>query len=296
MELPKYHETFTPILEILNTQWPLHYTTLSLSIREKYYSNLPQDLLDQTTTTGTNTLLDRIGRGKSHLKMGKFVDYPSRGIVQITGKGKEILKKWGITLKDLQNDPDFIVHTKAKRWQKDTKDINTLDHTLSPQDLIDQGIKNIEYELKLELLEKLKSSDHFYFQTIILKLLEKIWYGDMIGAPKTRDWGIDGVINKDKLWLEKIYIQAKRYTENKVREWDIRNFIGAMSADTDMGIFVTTSWFDEQAIQKAKNARHKIILIDGNKLVDLMYEYGIWVQIKEIYEIKQIDEDFFEFG
>ena len=119
-------------------------------------------------------------------------------------------------------------------------------------------------------------------------------YGDFVETKKYGDGGIDGIINQDQLGLEKIFIQAKRYNENKVREKDIRNFIGAMSGDTTKGVFVTTSEFDESAIQKAREAHHTIVLIDGLKLSSLMYEYGVGVQVQNIYEVKQIDEDFFE--
>ncbi|HEO65290.1 MAG TPA: restriction endonuclease, partial [Spirochaetes bacterium] len=125
-------------------------------------------------------------------------------------------------------------------------------------------------------------------------LLKKMGYGEFIETPKSRDGGIDGIINEDQLGLEKIYIQAKRFAKDKVREPDIRNFIGAMSGDTTRGIFVTTTGFDENAKRKAKEAHHKIILIDGIKLVDLMYKFGVGVQIKDSYEIKTIDNDFFE--
>ncbi len=119
-------------------------------------------------------------------------------------------------------------------------------------------------------------------------------YGDFIETSKSKDGGIDGIINEDKLGLDKIYIQAKRYNDNKVRETDIRNFIGAMSGDTSKGVFVTTSDFDKDAIKKAHDAHHKIILMNGDKLVDLMHQYNVGVQIKANYEVKAIDEDFFE--
>ena len=102
------------------------------------------------------------------------------------------------------------------------------------------------------------------------------------------------IINEDKLGLEIIYTQAKRYNEAKVREKDIRNFIGAMSGDTRKGVFITTSTFDESAIIKAKEAHHSIILIDGNKLVDLMHQYNVGVQVKTMYQVKELDSDFFE--
>jgi restriction system protein len=119
-------------------------------------------------------------------------------------------------------------------------------------------------------------------------------YGDFIETSKSGDGGIDGIINEDKLGLDKIYIQAKRYEDNKVREKDIRNFIGAMSGDTTKGVFVTTSDFDKGAIQKAHDAHHTIILIDGKKLVDLMHQFDVGVQIKSTYAVKILDDDFFE--
>ena len=118
-------------------------------------------------------------------------------------------------------------------------------------------------------------------------------YGDFIETPKSNDGGIDGIINEDKLGLDKIYIQAKRYETNKVREKDIRNFIGAMSGDTTKGVFVTTSDFDAGAIKKAHDAHHTLILINGERLVDLMHQYNVGVQVKTEIEIKELDEDFF---
>lgn len=294
MELPKYHETFLPILEVLATVEYLHNRDLGLRVRKKYYSNLPQDLLNQKTSTGANVLLDRISWGKSYLKMGRFVDYPKRGMVQITEKGKQILKIGKLTKEDLQNDSDFIAYREAQKSKNEHEVEEILVDNASPQDLIDSGVATIEAQIKTDLLERLKDIDPYYFEKVILILLKKMGYGDFVETVKSGDGGIDGIINEDKLGLERIYIQAKRYNENKVREKEIRNFIGAMSGDTTKGIFVTTSTFDESAIKKAHEAHHKIILLDGNKLVDLMYKYGVGVQIKNTYEVKQIDEDFFE--
>ncbi len=101
-------------------------------------------------------------------------------------------------------------------------------------------------------------------------------------------------INQDQLGLEKMYLQAKRYGDIKVREKDIRNFIGAMSGDTSKGVFVTTSSFDDSAIRKALSAHHVISLIDGQRLVQLMFDHSIGIQVRETYEIKELDQDFFE--
>lgn len=296
MELPKYHETFIPILEILNAVESIKSRELASQVRDSYYSDLPQELMTQKTSSGANVLLDRILWGKSYLKMGKFVSYPKRGFVQITEKGKRRLEMGNLPLHDLQNDPDFIGHRESVISEKENEiqvDLVRVENA-SPQDLIDSGFSTIETEVKTELLEKLKEIDPYYFEKVILKLLKKMGYGDFIETSKSGDGGIDGIINEDKLGLEKIYTQAKRYNENKVREKDIRNFIGAMSGDTSKGVFITTSTFDDSAIKKAKEAHHRIILIDGVKLVDLMHQYNVGVQVKTIYEIKELDNDFFE--
>lgn len=296
MELPKYHETFMPILETLIKVESLKSRELATSVCDKYYSDLPQALLNQKTSSGANVLIDRILWGKSYLKMGKFVSYPKRGMVQITEKGKRILDIGHLTLNDLQNDQDFINHRESVKSKKENElELDTVDvENASPQDLIDSGFSTIETEVKTELLERLKEIDPYYFEKVILILLKKMGYGDFIETSKSGDGGIDGIINEDKLGLEKIYTQAKRYNENKVREKDIRNFIGAMSGDTSKGVFITTSTFDNSAIKKAREAHHSIILIDGAKLVDLMHQYNVGVQVKTVYEVKELDNDFFE--
>jgi restriction system protein len=296
MELPKYHETFIPVLETLNSFESLSSRELASRVRDKYYSNLPKELLDKKTSSGANVLLDRILWGKSYLKMARFLSYPKRGFVQITNKGKQILERGDLTLSELQNDPDFISHRESVKTKKDNEvEIENIDaENASPQDLIDSGFSTIETEVKTELLEKLKEIDPYYFEKVILILLRKMGYGDFIETSKSNDGGIDGIINQDKLGLEKIYTQAKRYNENKVREKDIRNFIGAMSGDTSKGVFITTSTFDDSAIKKAREAHHSIILIDGAKLVDLMHDYNVGVQVKTTYEVKELDGDFFE--
>ena len=296
MELPKYHETFLPVLETLNSIESISSRELATRVRDKYYSDLPKELLDKKTSTGANTLIDRILWGKSYLKMGKFVSHPQRGIVQITDKGKQALRNGQLLLADLQNDSDFIQHRSSVKSRKDNDiELETVDvESASPQDLIDTGFSTIETEVKTELLDKLKELDPYFFEKVILILLKRMGYGDFIETSKSGDGGIDGIINEDKLGLEKIYTQAKRYTENKVREKDIRNFIGAMSGDTTKGVFITTSTFDDLAIKKAREAHHTIILIDGPKLVDLMHQYNVGVQVKTTYEVKELDYDFFE--
>lgn len=289
MELPKFNETFLPILEVLKDGDVIKARDLLHIVVERFYSGLPQALLEEKTKSGENLIENRIAWGKSYLKKGGLVYYPQRGYVQITEKGKTANLE-NVSLVSMQ--ADVVTFYEPEKSSSQSKSDYKVD--ASPQDLIDSGFNQIETEVKAELLVKLKDVDPYAFEKIILILLNKMGYGDFIETSKSGDGGIDGIINEDQLGLEKIYIQAKRYNESKVRETDIRNFIGAMSGDTQKGIFVTTSTFDEKAKTKARDAHHKIILIDGLKLVDLMHKYNVGVQIKSTYEVKAVDNDFFE--
>ena len=288
MELPKFNETFLPILEVLSNGETIKSRDLIRLVEERFYSQLPKELLEKTTKSGDRLIENRIAWGKSYLKKGGLVHFPQRGYVQITEKGK-VAKAENVDLQALQSNVISFYEPENTSTKTTACDI-----TASPQDLIDTGFGQLESEVKDELLSKLKDVDPYAFEKIILILLKKMGYGEFIETPKSGDGGIDGIINEDQLGLERIYIQAKRYKENKVRETDIRNFIGAMSGDTRKGIFVTTSKFDDKAKTKARDAHHSIILLDGLKLVDLMHKYNVGVQTKNIYEVKSVDNDFFD--
>jgi len=291
MDIPKFNETFLPILEILKTGEILKTRDLIEKVKSKFYSDLDENQLKHQTKSGDLLIDNRIAWGKSYLKKGGYIFFPERGYVQITDKGKK--HKESLSVRDIENESsifEFYKH-EADKSEKNTPSKN---NEASPQDLIDEGFKIIDENVKAELLAKLKGTNPYFFEKVVLRLLKKMGYGEFIETSKSGDGGIDGIINEDQLGLDKIYIQAKRFNEGKVREMDIRNFIGAMSGDTNKGVFVTTSDFDQKALDKARSAHHKIICIDGKKLVDLMHQFNVGIQIKTTFEIKQVDEDFFD--
>jgi restriction system protein len=291
MDIPKFDETFLPILETLKSGKLFKTRDLIEDVKKRFYSELSEEQLRQETKSGDLLIDNRIAWGKSYLKKGGYVFFPERGYVQITEKGKG--HSASLTVRDLENESSLIDFYKEETPKSNTSTIPEI-NVSSPQDLIDEGFQRIDNDVKTELLSKLKGTNPYFFEKVVLRLLKKMGYGEFVETPKSGDGGIDGIINEDQLGLDKIYIQAKRFNEGKVRETDIRNFIGAMSGDTNKGVFVTTSDFDIKAIEKARSAHHKIICIDGKKLVDLMHQFNIGIQVKTIYEIKQVDEDFFD--
>jgi len=291
MEIPKFHETFIPILKVLEDGETLQARELYQKVIDQFYSKLSKEQLEEKTNSGEVLIVNRIAWGKSYLKKGGYIEFPKRGYVQITDKGKQY-RSTNLTLSQVESSENFLEFYSEENYKNPSKPTKL--QNASPQDLIDEGFNLMDVQVKDELLGKLKSLDPFYFEKVILILLKKMGYGDFIETSKTGDGGIDGIINEDKLGLDKIYIQAKRYGENKVREKDIRNFIGAMSGDTQKGVFVTTSSFDPGAVKKAHDAHHTIILIDGIKLVDLLHQYNVGTQVKAVYEVKVLDNDFFD--
>lgn len=292
--IPRFYETFMPILEILKDGRIIKVSDLPNRLLENNFFKLTLEEMEEKTTSGTRLYFNRVNWGKAYLKQGKFVEQPERGLVKITEKGGNLLDRGEVlTLDKLRQDIDFIAHRERISVKRDKEE--TAESESTPQDKIDAGFQEIQDSLKSDLLEKLKTIDPYYFEDIILILFRKMGYGDFKRTSRSNDGGIDGIINQDKLGVDKIYTQAKRYSNHQVGRKDMTNFIGAMSRDgVSKGIFVTTGTFNDRAKEAAKSARDTIILIDGEKLADLMVEYNIGVQVKANYKIKEIDEDFFE--
>ncbi len=294
--MPKFNEIMFPILDWIKDGSEYNVKEISDKIRDKYFE-LSEDQKNEVVSNGYTRFHDRLMWARTYLSKAGLVLNTRRGFIKISDNGLKLLQsksiKKEVTLEDLAKYEDFLDFKNNKK--EDGGNLKSTEISSdTPQDKIDQGFNEIEKSLKDELLKKLKESNPYYFEKIILMLFKKMGYGDFEETPKSGDGGIDGIISQDKLGLDRIYTQAKRYTQNSVGEKEIRNFIGAMSGDVSKGIFVTTSSFDSSAIKKAHDDRnHKIILIDGIKLVDLMINYDIGVQTKTTYKIKEIDEDFF---
>lgn len=168
----------------------------------------------------------------------------------------------------------------------------------SPQEQMDEAYKLLTDDLKSRLLNLLKKLPPDKFERVVLELLKKMGYGEPVETKKTRDEGIDGIIKGDKLGIEEIYIQAKRWEEQKVGADTINSFIGALARKgVNAGVIITTSDFTPEAYRAVEEVRSrgtKIVLINGDKLASLMIEYGVGVYTRHTYEIKDVDENFFE--
>lgn len=258
--------------------------------------NFTEEEKKEMLPSKTETVLkNRIQWAVYYLFRAGLVERTNRGYYKITDLGiKESNTDDEINVNYLKKFPSFIEFSNNKSENIKSNDIKKEENQTPDEMILNAQTVYLE-NLQNELLTKLKQVDPIKFEEIVLFLMEKMNYGVGEKTKISHDGGIDGIINEDELGLEKIYLQAKRYSDNKVNEKEMQNFAGALGcSNVRKGVFITTSYFDDKAKKKALSIQGKVIrLIDGKELTALMIKHNVGVQLKEKVEIKKIDEDFF---
>jgi restriction system protein len=246
---------------------------------------------------------NRSGWAKTHLKKAGLLSYPRRGCIQITDRGLSVLEKNidRIDMKFLKQFDEYNEFINITNQNKPDDESTNEMETHTPEELMETAFQNIKRTLADEIFDKIRDVSPSFFEKLVVDLLVKMGYGGSIkdagkAIGKTGDEGIDGTIKEDKLGLDVIYIQAKRWKEgNIVGRPELHKFVGALAGQgAKKGIFITASTFSKDAIEYTPKNETKIILIDGIQLAELMIEYNVGVSHQQIYEIKRIDNDYFE--
>ena len=307
--IPDFQTLMLPFLELLKDgkEHDLQEIIEALSLQFK----LTNEERAARLPSGNQVIItNRVSWVKSHLKIAQLIESPRRGASKITSQGLDVLNKnlKKIDLKFLKTLPAYTEW--RKDWnslqKKDEKDIEIktslsedVDNAQTPEELLELSFAILKKELASELIEKIKGSSPYFFESLVVDLLIKMGYGgsrkeagQVIG--KSGDGGIDGIIKEDKLGLDAIYIQAKRW-EATVPVGQVRDFAGSLlSKKAKKGIFITTSNYPKAAYEFVASIEPRIILIDGKELADLLIEYNVGISTKTNYEVKRIDLDYFE--
>jgi restriction system protein len=297
MTIPDYQSLMLPLLKFLSDEQE-HKTREAVEKLSDEF-NLSEEERKELLPSGQQPIIDnRVGWARTYMLKAGLLSAPRRGYIKITPKGLEVLKQnpEKINVKFLEQFPDFIeFRTIKKETSKDTSKDEEEIENVTPDELMEKGYNSINASLAQELLEKLRNVDPYFFEQIIANLLSAMGYGKSRVTKKSNDGGIDGEVNQDKLGLDKIFFQAKRYGENNsVTARDVRDFVGTLDLHgVNKGIFITTSRFPKDTHEILKKTPKNIILINGPKLAQLMIEYNIGVSPEKVYEIKRIDSDFF---
>ena len=300
MAIPTYDELMYPVLKVLSDNIERSGDEISNIIadelklseeeRNRIYPNNPKKIFK-----------DRVAWARTYLKKAGLIFSPQRATSKITEEGLKVIKKapTKLDLKYLEKFESYRqfrhIGLSNKKITTQNEDYTYVEKTQTPDEILDSVQNSYTENLQSELLSKLKQIDPVKFEQIVLQLMEKMNYGVGSLTKMSHDGGVDGIIDEDELGLEKIYLQAKRYSDNKVNEKEMQNFAGALGCSpVRKGVFITTSFFDERAKKKAASVQGKIIrLVDGEELTKLMIKHNLGVQVKTKIEIKKIDEDFF---
>jgi restriction system protein len=298
MTIPDFQTLMLPVLKFSATK-----DEHSLREATDYLANeyqLTEEERDELLPSGTQPIFyNRVGWARTYLKQAGLLELTRRNYLIITDAGKDVLQQNPdkINMKFLEQFPEYLEFRDRKREKVEPDD--GVEKELSPEESLEASYSRIRDDLVKELLDNILRSSPSFFENLVVELLVKMGYGgsrvDAARAVgKIGDEGIDGIIDEDKLGLDNIYIQAKRWTETPVGRPEIQKFVGALHGKkAKKGIFITASRFTDQATEYVSAIDTKVVLIDGRRLADLMIDHNVGVSTVTNYEIKRIDSDYF---
>ena len=308
MGIPDFQSLMLPLLQFAG-DGKEHATKEAIDVLTQAF-HLSDEELSQLLPSGTQGVFyNRVYWAKAHLKMAGLLQNTKRAYFQITSSGQSLLTQHlvKIDVKVLKSLPAYQEYTKTYKGGKQTshEDATIISEeaheesiTLTPEENFEYAYQNIRRSLAQELLSKIKRLPPTFFEKLVIDVFVKMGYGGSIkdagkAIGKSGDEGIDGIIKEDKLGLDVIYIQAKRW-EGVVGRPELHKFVGALAGQgAKKGIFITTSSFSKEALNYAPKNETKIVLIDGEQLAEYMIDYDVGVSVISTYALKKIDSDYF---
>jgi restriction system protein len=308
MAVPEFNEIKAPAMQFFADGKP-HRVSEVYDVLAKHFNLTEQDLNEVLPSGTQRRWHNRANWACYDLFRAGLLERPKRGLYVITETGRKVAEqKPKLIDRDfLMQFPQFVEFAQASGPKKEIKgdivktdqETDSVTKSKTPEELIGSAYEELHSTLRNEVLDLVKKMDPFLFEHLVIDLLVAMGYGGSREeaarvTKQSGDEGIDGVINEDRLGLDVIYVQAKRWQETVGRK-EIQSFVGALAGKkAQKGVFITTSGFKNTATEYAKDVHQKVILIDGERLADLMIEHNIGVSPFHSYEIKHIDSDYFD--
>jgi restriction system protein len=302
-QIPDFQTIMYPVLDHLRDGQE-HALQELVSRLSDHFQLGPEHLAVMVPSGQQPLFKNRVAWAISYLKNAGLLFYARKGVYQITEAGQQVLRE-GVSKINMAYLKKFDAY---KAWQstfaqpeEKEAEITDAEEAKTPEELIGDSLSRVNDKIAADLLEIIKGKSPAQFEKFVLVLLNAMGYGmmeekhyEVVG--QSGDYGIDGIIYQDKLGIDRIYVQAKKWNDNKVQSKEIRDFIGSLSLrGTNKGVFITTSQFTDDAQRTAvMNPQNTIILIDGRKLTDFAIQFNVGVQVKHRYELKTVDDDFFD--
>ncbi len=302
MAVPDYQTLMLPLLRLAADDQDHRFRDAVETLADDFGLS-PEDRTELLPSGQQPLFNNRVGWANTYLKQAGLLESPRRGLFRITQRGRELLKEQPerIDVSLLERFPEFV-EFRGKRRPKKSQPGETAPvqppTSDTPEDALSNAYNSLRAELESELLEEIGRASPAFFEQLVVDVLVKMGYGGSrqdagraIG--RSGDGGIDGIINEDRLGLDVIYIQAKRW-ESTVGRPEIQKFAGALQGHrARKGVFITTSGFSREALDYAGMIEARIILIDGDRLAKLMVDHGVGVSTVGTYEVKRVDSDYF---
>ncbi len=302
MAIPDYQTVMLPLLKIAADGKEHQIREAAMALANEF--KVTEAEQKETLPSGMQSIFDnRVGWARTYLKKAGLLTYPKRSYFQITERGQSVLsnKPPHIDVQFLRQFAEFIEFHSPKKNDDEVVVANPQEESSeTPEELVATGYIKLRNQLEFELLSRVKAAPPEFFERLVVRLLTSMGYGGSLADAgraigKSGDGGVDGVIKEDRLGLDVLYIQAKRWDNASVGRPEIQKFVGALHGKrARRGVFITTSIFTKDARDYADGLETKVILIDGTMLTELMFDFGIGVSTESTYVVKRIDLDFFE--
>lgn len=307
--IPSYQDCMLPLLKELNENGTLSYNEATKKISDWF--NLSSEERNELLPSGKQTIIkNRVGWAKFYLNKAGLVNVLARGKYSISDKGISLLQRGiqSLTTDDLMDYAEFRnfitssrggnatnTASSSSRLSNSSANSPSSNSSQTPEEIMEENYKHTLSNLIDEVIEKVLQQSPYFFERLVLDLLMKMGYGEGKVTNRTNDGGIDGIIDEDKLGFDKVHIQAKRWNHgNNVGRRELQGFVGALAGQSgSKGVFITTSDFTHEALEY-NPSNVKIVKINGKRLAEFMIQYNVGVTVKETYEIKKIDLDYFE--
>ena len=300
MAIPDFQTMMRPVLVAIDGDEPRS----TAQIRDEIATTLNisnEDRLVMLPSGKQKLFTNRVAWAITHMAQAGLLTRPERGRYLLSKRGKKVLQEHPdrVDLQVLQQFPEYQDFRSRKSEKQAEKSVSVVDE-VSPSEAVNAIVEDSYDTLAAELLDRILAQPPTFLESLSLKLLQAMGYGGRESLTehtgKPGDSGLDGIVRQDALGLDLVGVQAKRYDKDKtVQRPDIQAFVGALQgAQTSRGVFVTTGRFSPGALQFAESVAMRLRLIDGKELTKLMVRYNVGIQVRETFDLKQIDEDAFE--
>lgn len=300
MAIPDYQTIMLPLLQFLADERE-HNIGEAVDMLARQF-NLSVEECQQLLSSGQQTIIrNRAGWARTYLKKAGLIESTRRGFFRITERGRSVLASppARVDVKFLEQFPEFLAFRELRHERADDEAEEMVVHVdATPEEALDSAYQRLRVDLETELLEQVKGTSPSFFERLVVELLVRMGYGGTLrdagqAVGRSGDGGIDGIIKEDRLGLDVIYVQAKRW-ESTVGRPEIQKFAGALEGHrARKGVFITTSNFSAEAMDFAARISSKIVLIDGQELARHMIDHNVGVSQLRSYEVKKIDSDYF---